>query len=214
MKFFFLFANLFFFFNSLSAHTHKVSSVFLIKDADVWNVQVTASFGAYQYEMLKEMSEEEIKKLKPEEVQKWISEHLQKNLFFNINGEKINLGSSYVQLGHEIKTKFLLTDNIISEVKDLIVTNTSFLSSGSSHKSLFKVVVDKKASKRFQMTKKNQHTVKLNRFDVYGEEAVIPDDSLIGMLKNAVLPIFLGFIGLFIVVFLTLKIKKRSAILV
>ena len=212
MKYFFLFINFMFFFNSLSAHTHKVSSIFLIKDADVWNVQVTASFAAYQYEMLKEMPEEEIKKLKPEEVQQWISEHLKKNLFLNINGKEVSLGGSFVQLGHEIKTKFLLAENITGEINDLIVKNTSFLSTGSSHKSLFKVVVDKKASKRFQMNANNQHTVKLNRLDVYGEEIVILDDSFIEKLKNAALPIALGCIGLFSIVFLTLKLKKHSKI--
>ena len=184
------------------AHTHKISSLFLIKEGDVWNAQVTASFSAYQYEMLNEMSEEKIKELTAEEVQSWISEHFKKNLIFQVNNEVINFGGSFVQLGHEIKVKLLL-ENMPNDVEELLVKNTSFLNSNSFHKSLFKVVIDKKPSKRFYLTTENKYTLLLD----VNDDKVTLSVNIIKTLKENLFPILI-FLGSILLVIFFLKKKE------
>jgi len=209
MKRLFLFIGFIFLFSSLSAHTHKVSSMFLIKEGDVWNVQLSASFTAYQYEMLKEMTKEEIKELSPEDIQKWIGNHIENNLSLYINDEKINFGQSYIQLGHEIKSKILL-ENAPAKIDAIVVENTCFLNSGSSHKSFFKVVLDKNVSERFKMVSANQHRIEL---DVYDNKAV-PAGYVFKKIKKAALPITLGLTGIILAVSLLFKLKQRKITLV
>ena len=204
MKNLFIFFSFLFACNNMLAHTHKVSSVFLIKEADVWNVQVSASFTAYQYEMLKEMSKEEIKELSPEDVQHWISNHLKNNLSFIINDKKVNLGESYIQLGHEIKAKILL-ENGPDKIDEIIAKNTSFLNSGSSHKSYFKVVLDKKVSDRFIMGSNNQHELNL---DVYGGK-VVPAGYVFNKIKKVAFPVSIGLIFIILLTYITYRINKQ-----
>ena len=89
MKKFFLFFSFMFVFLTMSAHSSDISSAFLVKKDNIWSAQVSTSLAAFQYELLEEMSKEQLKNMNVKEIEKWILDNF-KNNFRKNQPDQIN----------------------------------------------------------------------------------------------------------------------------
>jgi len=210
MKKLFLLISSWFVFLTMNAHSSDVSSAFLVKKGNIWSAQVSTSLAAFQYEMMEEMSKEQIKKLGAQEIEKWILDNFKKSFVFKVNGEKIEFGKGHVKLGHEVQIKILLK-NMPNEVYELIVNNKHFLnSSGLNHKTYFKTVIEDKMSERYKISLESKHMLKLT--DVYLKP--VKESAMINILKNIVLPISLSLSFILLLAFLIIQTKNEKSAIV
>lgn len=146
---------------NVQAHSSRVSSFVLAESSpNVWNLQITASLSAFQYEFMEAEPNLDLKTIEANKFRQWIIEHLKHEIKLYANGSLMTLGKSAIKLGHQTSIK-IMVKGMPNNLESLRVINKSLKNASFQHKNIFKIVKNGEYSKKFNLTTDNNYTIKL-----------------------------------------------------